>query len=350
MKRIVWIDTAKYICIMAVMLEHLGSTTDELRCFFSPFFVLAFFAVAGYTHKPGQPFKNFFIKKVHTLFVPWLIFSVFDIALSQLVSFSAHDNFFAELGRNFLQVRGWGDQIWFVAALFVTFIPFYFFIEWYESKAHSARRAWLFTFVSLLLFLLDIAYSNYMDPALLPWGTTALPWHIEYIFQAMFYMTLGYIFRERWERAFDKLNTLPCRLSLFALYALIIYLPYFINVPESLFSVFAVFITPILGIALLFSVSKIIPENRYVLYIGQNTLIYFALHGKVFGFVEGILERLVPDLYALVLGNTLISNIFAVIFTFLLSFILLVPTYIINRHFPFVVGRRKKQPASVSNT
>ena len=57
MKRIAWLDIAKYICIMAVMLEHLESTTDELGCFFSPFFVLCFFAAAGYTHRAGQPPK-----------------------------------------------------------------------------------------------------------------------------------------------------------------------------------------------------------------------------------------------------------------------------------------------------
>lgn len=343
MKRIVWVDTAKYICIMAVMLEHLESTTDELKCFFSPFFVLAFFAAAGYTHRSGQAFKSFFVKKIRTLFVPWLIFSVFDIALSQLVSFSAHDSFFKELGRNFLQVRGWGDQIWFVAALFMAFLPFYFFIEQYESRVHSDRRAALFLLFSLLLFIVDIVYSNLMNPNLLPWGTTALPWHIEYIFQAMFYMTLGYFFRERWESSFDHLNTPLFRFGLFALYALIIYLPYFIAVPESLFSIFAVFITPIIGIFLLFSVSKSLPETRYTMYVGKNTLIYFALHGKVFGFVEGILSRFAPTFYAGVMENMLTSNIFALVFTFLLSLALLIPAYIINRWFPFVVGRRSRQ-------
>ena len=125
MKRIAWVDIAKYICIMAVMLEHLESTTDVLGCFFSPFFVLCFFAVAGYTHKAGQPFGAFMVKKLRTLFVPWLIFSVFDIALSQLVSFSDHGSFWTELGWNLLQIRGHGDQIWFVAALFMAFIPFW---------------------------------------------------------------------------------------------------------------------------------------------------------------------------------------------------------------------------------
>ena len=345
MKRIVWVDIAKYICIMAVMLEHLESTTDVLGCFFSPFFVLCFFAVAGYTHKAGQPFGAFMLKKLRTLFVPWLIFSVFDIALSQLVSFSDHGSFWTELGWNFLQIRGHGDQIWFVAALFMAFIPFWAFVEWYSRKQTSSARRAVFVLIAFALFYADNFYSKHMDPSLLPWGTTALPWHIEYIFQGMFYMTLGYMFRESWETGFDRLNTHPGRILLFAIYAFIIYLPYFADVPEALFALFAVYIMPILGIMLTFAVSKAVPANRYMCYVGQNTLIYFALHGKVFSFVEGMLRRSASSLYSTVLSNAFTSNVFAVLFTFALSFVLIIPAYIINRWLPFTVGRRRKAAA-----
>lgn len=348
MKRIAWVDIAKYICIMAVMLEHLESITDELSVFFSPFFVLCFFVVAGYTHKPGQDFKSFFMKKVRTLFVPWLIFSVLDITVSQLVSFSAHASFLSELGWNFLQIRSHGDQIWFVAALFITFIPFYFFIEWYNSglKPASSRRTAIFVIIALLLFTVDIAYSNLMDPSLLPWGTTALPWHLEYIFQAMFYMTLGYMFRQRWEAGFDRHSTPLLCLGILLLYLFIVYLPYFADIPNALFSISAIFITPLIGILLVIAYSKVIPPNRYILYVGQNTLIYFALHGKAFSFIQVLLSRYASGIYSAILSNAITSNLFAVAFTFLLSFILLIPAYIINRWFPFIVGR-KKTPAAV---
>lgn len=346
MKRIAWVDIAKYICIMAVMLEHLESITDELSCFLSPFFVLAFFFVAGYTHRPGQRFGEFFEKKLRTLFVPWLIFSVLDIALSQLVSFSEHRSFVTELAWNFLQIRGQGDQIWFVAALFIAFIPFYFFIEWYNKKPQvGATRCVAFVALALVLFLVDVLYSNLMDGSRLPWGTTALPWHVEYIFQAMFYMTLGYMFKQRWEAAFDAANDIAGRFMLAAVYIIIVYAPYFIAIPEPVFRIFAVFIAPILGILLVVSLSKVIKPNRYILYVGQNTLIYFALHGKVFGFIEVMLRRFVPGVYSAVLSNTLVSNLFALAFAFVLSFILLIPTYIINRWLPFMVGRRRKAAA-----
>lgn len=341
MKRIAWLDITKYICIMAVMLEHLESVTDELACFFSPFFVLCFFAAAGYTHRAGQGFGQFMLKKLKTLFLPWLIFSVLDIAISQLVSFSAHESFLTELTWNFLQIRGQGDQIWFVAALFMTFIPFYFFIEWYSRKAASPLRRAAFLLIALFLFCLDNAYSREMDGALLPWGTAALPWHIEYLFQGMFYMTLGYMFRESWEAHFDRKNTPLGRIILLAAYLLMVYLPYFVAVPERVFGLFAIYIVPVVGIMLVVSFSKVIPENKYMLYIGQNTLIYFALHGKLFSFVEVLLRRFAASTYAHVLSQALLSNLFAVLFTVLLSVALIIPCLIINRWFPFILGRKR---------
>lgn len=342
MKRLAWLDIAKYICIMAVMLEHLESTTDILGCFFSPFFVLCFFAVAGYTHRAGQPFGAFAIKKIKTLFVPWLIFSVFDIAVSQLVSFSVHGSFITELGWNFLQIRGHGDQIWFVAALFMAFFSFWMFIEWYSRKPSSPKRRFVFIIIALALFYADNYYSSHMDGALLPWGTPALPWHIEYLFQGMFYMTLGYMFREQWEEKFDKINGAAFCIAVFLVYSIIIYAPYFIPVPEFIFGLFAIYITPLVGIILVFAVSKMIPANRYMCYIGQNTLIYFALHGKIFSFIEGMLSRFAAPIYSAILSSALLTNIFAVVFTALLSLLLIIPAYIINRFFPFVLGRKKK--------
>ena len=83
-----------------------------------------------------------------------------------------------------------------------------------------------------------------------------------------------------------------------------------------------------------------------MLYVGQNTLIYFALHGKAFSFIQVLLSRYAAGSYSAILSNAITSNLFAVAFTFLLSFILLIPAYIINRWFPFIVGR-KKTPAVV---
>ena len=131
--RIEWVDVVKYVCIIMVMLSHLETRTDIWSAFYTPFFLTAFFFTAGYVYKPKKNFKEFLYSKFRQLFVPWLVFSVFDIVLSQIFSFNAHGSLSEELKWNFLQIRGQGDQIWFVAALFVAFIPFYFFIKKYET-------------------------------------------------------------------------------------------------------------------------------------------------------------------------------------------------------------------------
>lgn len=138
-KRIEWVDIVKYVCIIMVMLSHLETRTGIWSVFYTPFFLSAFFFVSGYVYKPKGSFKEFMYKKFRQLFVPWFVFSVFDVALSQIISFNAHESLLEELKWNFFQIRGQGDQIWFVAALFVAFIPFYFFIQKYEAIPQKVR-------------------------------------------------------------------------------------------------------------------------------------------------------------------------------------------------------------------
>lgn len=133
MKRIEWIDIVKYVCIIMVMLSHLETQTTIWKAFYSPFFLTSFFFASGYVYKTKGSFIEFFNGKFRQLFIPWLVFSVFDITLSQVLSFNNHNNYVEELKWNFLQIRGQGDQIWFVAALFIAFMPFYFFIKKYEN-------------------------------------------------------------------------------------------------------------------------------------------------------------------------------------------------------------------------
>lgn len=131
-KRIEWVDLVKYFCIMMVMLSHLESRTDLWTTFYSPFFLTAFLFVSGYVYRPKRKFGSFLYKKFRQLFVPWLVFSVLNIVLAQIISFNEQGSLWDELKWNFLQIRGLGDEIWFVAALFVAFIPFYFIVKGYE--------------------------------------------------------------------------------------------------------------------------------------------------------------------------------------------------------------------------
>lgn len=342
MRRIIWLDIAKYFFIMVVILEHLEAGADELSCLIVPYALPGFLFASGYTHKAGQSFKSFFIKKIRTLFIPWLILSVFDISLSQLVSFGEH-RYFYELGWNLLQIRGMHDQLWFVAALFTCYFPFYFFIEWYSKKsAENNHRTELFLGLALLSLGAAVAYSFIAKPEWFPWGTISLPWHADYALRGIFFMSCGYFFREKYEAFYERFNPYSRAIFLTLLHAAIVYAPYFINIPDAVFSVLANLVTPLLGVLSIVSISKILPANRYLLYVGQNTLLYFAFHGKVFGLIEGILRGFFAQPYYAILSNKVSSILFAIAFSVVVSLILIIPSYIVNRWFPFILGRRRK--------
>lgn len=294
--RIQWVDIVKYICIMWVMLSHLEANTRLLSVFYMPFFLNAFFFASGYVYYHKNGFKPFFIKKVNGLFVPWLFFSILNILLSHIISFNTHSSLISELLWNFMQIRGRDDGIWFVAALFIAFIPFYFFVKAYEKSKKQAKNTALFVFKAFSLSLLSTLYCNYMDPNILPWGTNALPWHIEYIFIGMFWMVLGYLFRTKFETICDRRISNYSLVIILSIYVVMQYIPYATN-HDMQNSIIYSYASAFLGVLSIIFLSKKITPNKYMLYIGQNTLICFALHGKIYSILQTILKKVVNRVF-----------------------------------------------------
>lgn len=342
-KRIEWIDIIKYICIMFVMLSHLESETNVLKTFFSPFFLTLFLFSSGYVHNNNVGFKSFLIKKIRGLFFPWLIFSTLNIFLSYIISFNVHNNIIEELCRNYMQIRGLGDGMWFVAALFIAFIPFYFVIKLYEKVKNNRYKSLLIVIISLLMLIGGRIYSLYFPSNLFPWGTNDLPWHIDYIPEAMFFMLLGYIFKSNIEFYFNQKNNWQLFFITLVSYLSIIYLPIILKVNMTcIFSICYEFISQLCGCVTIISFTKLIKTNKYFSYIGQNTIICFAFHGKIISLGQTIFKKLLSKLYIHILNNVIFSSVFAICFTVGMSIILILPIYLINKWFPWLLGRPKR--------
>ncbi len=182
-----------------------------------------------------------------------------------------------------------------------------------------------------------------MPADILPWNSSALPWHIEYMFQAMFYMILGYIFKKKLENILDKYINWKTIAIVVMIYLLIVYIPYAIEMTLPVpVDILYNYISAIVGITAVVMVSKMLPSNNYVNYIGQNTLICFALHGKIYSVIQTILKKIVGTQYMAIQDNIIISSFFALLFALFLPVIIMVPIYIINRYFPFIIGRKTK--------
>ena len=336
--RIKWVDIARYIGIMFVMLSHMEACPEVLRVFFSPFFLSIFFFCSGYLYRSGDSFKDFFIKKVKQLVVPWFIYSNLNIILSNIKSFKHHQHsFLTELYRNLLQIRYYDERLWFVPALFVSFIAFYF-VEKHYRKHHNYSTL----FICVILNFIRELYKTFMNPELLPWKLTSLPWHIDYIPSALLFMMLGYMFKDKWEQLFDKYNSTMNRLIALFIYLFVVYASYYVKIDYAFYVEYVIdMIRRISGVICVIGFAKIIKPNRYFTYVGSNTLIYFCIHNKFVTLFEAIMKKILPDLYSVILNNDMIATIFCIVFTFVISVVLIIPSEIINRYLPWTVGNKR---------
>ena len=322
--RIAWIDSMKAVCIFFVMLSHLDCAESIPEGLYTPFFLTGFLFAAGYVYRQEASFSVFLRKKVRGLFVPWLVFSVGNILLSQVFSFQTHGSMWEELKWNFLQIRGQGDGLWFVAALFVAFLPFYFLIRFYETSRASHKSAWL-CLVTWLLSLASVLYTKFAVPP-------ALPWHLEYAFQAVFFMTLGYLSRKHEICPDPVLTGTGC---------LLVLIPGLLNLKMALpLELLITYASQILSVFTLMGLCRKLPESRFLARIGGNTLICFALHGKVMSVLQWVLGRM--EIYGVILENAVLSAILAIFLTLAMAAVLLIPIWVIDRWFPFLLGRKRR--------
>ena len=317
--RIDWIDRMKAVCILFVLMAHLDCGKAVPQRLYMPFFLNGFLFTAGWVHRQ-EAFFVFFRKKVRKLLIPWLVFSVGNLILSRLLSFQQHGDFWVELGWNLLQVRGQGDGVWFVAALWVAFFSFYLLIAWHQRHGKDGH---LLLFAAVLWSLGQL-YEARMDPALLPWNSKALPWHLEYIPHALFFMVLGWLCRQRgreisrwWMAAFGVL-LLPG-----------------IRIPEP--------VSGTIGVLALASFCNWLPPCRVLSCIGRNTLVCFALHGKVMSLLEWVLGH--AGWYSHALKDPLLSALLAAALAVGMALVLLIPSGIIDRWLPWLLGKEgRKHP------
>ena len=96
-KRIYWIDTLKGISILMVALGHIEECPEIYKFYFEPFFLTTFLICFGLTFNNKINFKDFVIKRIKTLLIPFFIFSLFIIFSRYIITFSVQESLFVEI-------------------------------------------------------------------------------------------------------------------------------------------------------------------------------------------------------------------------------------------------------------
>lgn len=216
-------------------------------------------------------------------------------------------------------------MLWFIAALFVYSVFFYFVDAYCKTGLQLIVVAFILYFGNCVAW-----YVFHID----------LPWHLNTVGFGCFYMALGKIYR-RYEPLIDSHIKWWMVLIVVIVYAVYIaYSGVYISSGGSAMMIDAAIIT-LIGLVLIITVSKkYLGSSRLLLFVGANSLLYFALHGKVYSLLQTVGKKVSPEVF--MSDDFWIKAAVAVGVVLLDALILIPPTILVNKYVPQILGRKFK--------
>lgn len=312
--RKLWLDALRGIAIILVVYGHCVQGWTEFFVFTSPVKIPLFFAISGYLFKPRngnqqQFYKSIFLK----LFVPWIVLGMIP--------------FTNPVGR-FLDLIA-GKPFWFMPCLIVGEIVWFYVHKFTKNDTQIMLLG-----VGLCILGFVFNHFNMLRYAMM---NTA--------FIVQFFFVLGYLIRRHEDYLLGKFRgLLPSNILVYLLlgFFVIVYLPgqsmdvhlnRYCNIPVCASMI-------VLGCTSLFvGFNKGGIAPRWLVYVGQNTLLIYMLSG--FGF--GIFNKLaafcsLPTIPLPVYG--ILKASISIIFCCLLALF-------VNRYIPEIVGKKRIKSRSL---
>ena len=273
-KRITYLDVAKGILILLLMVSHFNSATRRLEItnesykyiyFFIPwftcFFMQCFFFISGYCSNFKSDTNTFIKKQIKQILIPWITIEIID-KLAESIFFNKFtlDYFVSSY------VAPPNTGLWFFSALLFSKITLFFL----QKKCNVI----ILVGISLLLLLLALIINEYDI------GYNILG--IRNGLAALFFVTIGYVMKknELWYNLSMKYSILLFPVSLLVLFTLNLPLPI---LDANVSNVGALYIPIILIVTLsgsffLLFIARKISSNYILEYFGKNSIIIYGLH------------------------------------------------------------------------
>lgn len=317
MRRIVWIDIAKAICIILVVIGHYIPETHplwygEMRNVIYTFHMPLFMFASGYIYiatKKEISYSNFLWKKVKRLMIPYLIVSVLVVTIKLCTQSQAYvENPVTPLSYfKILYLPEAGYFLWFIWALWWMFILIPLF------RNPQSRLGLLFV------------------AALLPLAAQYIPeeFCLKEFSMMLQYFVMGVVAYD-WKHYFLRLKQIPLLYYCIA-FSVIEMLPY---IGVEVFSL----LTATMGIAFILRGSYSLKDNvanhawgKIIMLISTASYIIYLLHTTFEGFAKALILKL-P--YLSDLSNDIMFCVGAV---FVISTGVIVPVLL----YKYVLGRYK---------
>lgn len=133
-KRISWIDIAKAIGIFYIVLGHVYEDTTIFRIILYLFHVPLFFILSGFTYHYYKDQKEFILKKLKQLYIPYILVSIISIFIYLILGNYIGENvslnagsliqslYFMIYANTNYGVMMWNRPLWFIPALLVSLV------------------------------------------------------------------------------------------------------------------------------------------------------------------------------------------------------------------------------------
>lgn len=342
-RRIEWIDLARGVAIILVVLAH-APIPHTLKSYIYSFHLPLFFILSGFLlyGRMDMPAEKFIVKRIKGLVLPYFIFSFIDILFWAMVHGLRHETINVQLNGTLLAIRNspltvHNGDLWFLTSLFVSELTLYGIYK--LAKARSAV-------IALLLAAVFVAGAAYNRA-----GGGSLPWAIDTVPFVVVFLWVGYQFAAHYAAWVHAVSRRAISIPLVALVlAAVSVAAWHLNGQVDLWG-------SIVGDYLLYVVAGvagaglvIVLFDRYIRrapllsYIGQNSLIVFALHKQVLFVIFGLFFMRVVGRTMPFAGDSSWAHLLnGAVYVALTLLITLPLAYGANKYVPWLVGRPRRR-------
>ena len=339
-KRIEWVDVLKGFAIILVLLTHSGFP-GVFAIELSPFMVQIFFLLSGYVFsiKKYQTFKSFIYAKFKSLIIPLISFSciiyVFNFTFKCLILNSIGiDEIVKQIIGTILQIRGSSDYrtpLWFISCLVSSEILMYFIIKISEDDNKK--------------ILLTILLSSVIGYLSLKFIKIDIPWSIDLAFTMTTFLGIGYLIKKN-KDYFEKFIQVKYLFIFIILNLIFTFLNFkYLGTNVNLYgnqigNYILYYISAISGIFMCIIFFRLIKTIKCLIYIGQNSLIYYCLHMIIFNILEVITKLFISNE---IRNNFIIQIMISISYLLITCYIIKYLSLMINKYTPWMLGKLKKK-------
>lgn len=300
--RIEWIDIAKGIGILCVVLGHIY--IPYLYSFVYLFHMPLFFFLSGLCSSSKGTLQSRIIKKIKSLYIPMIVSELLFIFLNfflvrchfigndSLVKFDDIVDVLRFIVNLLVGNYDLLSPLWFLRNLLIVSILCCFF-DYFIIKCPNEKSKKIISFIILCLFVITAFITTQFS---LFYGVKSL----DAVFLSFCYYWLGY--NLRFIKQINWRRNIKFKISLIIVLLLIlVFLSRYVKV-DMYFNNFSNFwlsvLSAILGIVFVYLISTLFIDNKirilklFLIYIGQRTLWIFALHFYGFKIANAIIVSL----------------------------------------------------------